>query len=109
MVILAVITHDEIEEVVDVGQYGINAGTHTAEVALVVRDDCQEHGIGTELLTYLTQLAMRQGHLGFTAEILFENQPILHLFEKMGFDIERRSSAGMYELKLAFRGISRKE
>ncbi|MFX0201495.1 MAG: GNAT family N-acetyltransferase, partial [Candidatus Hodarchaeota archaeon] len=109
MVILAVITHEETEEVIGVGQYGINEGTHTAEVALVVRDDYQGQGIGTELLTYLSQLAMRQGLLGFTAEVLFENQPMLHLFEKMGFDIERRSSAGVYELKLAFRGISRKE
>lgn len=109
MVILAVITHEETEEVIGVGQYGINEGTHTAEVALVVRDDYQGQGIGTELLIYLSQLAMRQGLLGFTAEVLFENQPMLHLFEKMGFDIERRSSAGVYELKLAFRGISRKE
>jgi len=109
MVILAVITHEETEEVIGVGQYGINEGTHTAEVALVVRDDYQGQGIGTELLTYLSQLAMRQGLLGFTAEVLFENQPMLHLFEKMGFDIERRSSSGVYELKLAFRGISRKE
>ncbi len=109
IVILAVIAQEEIEEVVGMAQYEINKGTHTAEVALVVRDDHPARGIGTELLTYLTQLAMRQGLLGFTAEVLFENQPMLHLFEKMGFDIERRSDAGVYELKLAFRGINRKE
>lgn len=78
-------------------------------MAFVVRDDYQERGIGTELQTYLTQSDMRQGLLGFSAEVLFENQPMLHLFEKMGFDIERKNGADVYELKMAYRGINRKE
>ena len=77
-----------------VGQYGNNENTHTAEVALAVRDDYQNQGIGTELLSYLTYLAKREGLLGFTAEVLVENQPMLHLFEKMGFDIQKRSEQG---------------
>jgi hypothetical protein len=28
---------------------------------------------------------------------------MLHLFEKMGFDIEKRRSEGVYELKMTFR------
>jgi GNAT superfamily N-acetyltransferase len=69
----------------------------------VVRDDYQNIGIGTELLAYLTYLAKRQGLLGFTAEVLLENRPMLHLFENMGFDIEKRSEEGVYELKMGFR------
>jgi len=68
-----------------------------------VRDDCHDKGVGFELLSYLTLLARRQGLLGFTAEVLTENRPMLHLFEKMGFDIDRRSSEGVYELKMMFR------
>jgi len=104
MIILAVRKHDEVEEILGVGQYGIDETSHTAEVALVVRDDCQDQGVGTELLSYLTQLAQRQGLLGFTAEVLFENAPMLHLFEKMGFDIQRKSGAGVVELRIGFRG-----
>ena len=37
---------------------------YTADVALVVRDDCQNKGIGAELLSYLTYLAKKQGLLG---------------------------------------------
>ena len=74
-----------------------------AEVAVVVRDDMHDHGIGTELLSYLTMLAKRQGLLGFTAEVLVENGAMMHLFEKGGFDLERRRDEGVYELKLAFR------
>lgn len=102
MIILATIKDSEIEKVVALGQYGINEGTRAAEVALVVRDDYQNQEIGTELLSYLTYLAKREGLLGFTAEVLVENRPMLHLFEKMGFDIQRRSAQGVYELKMVF-------
>lgn len=93
----------EQEQLVGVGQYGIDQTTHTAEVAVVVRDDWQGKGIGTELLSYLTFLAKRQGLLGFTAEVLVDNRPMMKLFEEGGFDIEKRRSEGVYELKLAFR------
>jgi acyl-CoA hydrolase/GNAT superfamily N-acetyltransferase len=105
MILLAVIKQEQKEEIVGVGQYSINEPTHTAEVALAVRDDYQNKGIGTELLSYLTYLAKRQGIWGFTAETLIENVPMLHLFEKMGFDIEKRSAEGVYELKMSFREI----
>jgi RimJ/RimL family protein N-acetyltransferase len=105
MVVLVSVQEAEIEKVVALGQYGINQDSHTAEVALVVRDDYQNRGIGTELLSYLTYLAKREGLLGFTAEVLVENNPMLHLFEKMGFDIQKRSEQGVYELKMAFREV----
>ncbi len=104
MVILATIKDSEIEKVVAIGQYGINGQTHSAEVSLVVRDDYQNKGIGTTLLSYLTYLAKREGLMGFTAEVLLENKPMLHLFGKMGFDIQKQSAQGVYELKMAFRG-----
>jgi len=103
MVILAVVGDEKNPLVVGVGQYGIDEGSHTAEVALVVRDDYQNKGIGTELLNYLTYLAKRQGLLGFTAEVLVGNRPMLHLFEKAGFTIEKRREAGVYELRMLFR------
>jgi acyl-CoA hydrolase/GNAT superfamily N-acetyltransferase len=103
MVILAVLKKVEKEEVIGMGQYGINEATHTAEVAFAVQDEYQNKGVGSEILSYLTFLAKRQGLLGFTAEVLRENQPMLHLFEKMGFIIEKRSSTSVLELKMAFR------
>jgi RimJ/RimL family protein N-acetyltransferase len=103
MVILAVIRQGEKEIVAGVGQYSIIEATHTAEVGFAVRDDNQNKGIGSELLSYLTYLAKRQGLLGFYAEVLVENRPMLHLFDKMGFDIKRRREEGVYELEMMFR------
>ena len=103
MVILAILQQDEKETIAGVGQYGIDEVTHTAEVAFTVRDDYQNQGIGSELLSYLTLLAKRRGLLGFTAEVLMENRRMLHLFEKMGFDLQKSVEAGVYELRMAFR------
>ncbi len=103
MVILAVIEQEGKEMIIGMGQYYIDENTHTAEVAFVVRDDYQGKGIGAELLSYLTYLAKKNGLHGFTAEVLIDNKPMLNLFERMGFVIERRAEAGVYELTMSFR------
>ena len=104
MAIFAVIKSEKKEEIVGVGRYFIDKTTHTAETAFAVRDDYQNKGIGTELLKYLTYLAQKQGLIGFTAEVLVDNRPMLHVFQKMGFDMQKRISSGLYELKMMFRG-----
>jgi len=104
VVILGIIGSAENELIVGVGQYGIDEKSHTAEVAFAVRDDQQNRGIGQEMLSYLTYLAKKEGLLGFTAEVLIDNKPMLHVFEKGGFDLKKKSDAGVYDLKMAFRG-----
>jgi GNAT superfamily N-acetyltransferase len=105
MVILAVLEHQGREVIAAVGQFRGNEGSHTAEVALMVQDDYQNQGIGTELLTHLTYIAKKQGLLGFSAEVLKENRMMLHLFEKMGFNIQRETLPEVYTLKLMFREV----
>ena len=103
-VLLLVVTGDQENQIIAaVGQYGIDENTHTAEVAFAVRDGQQNRGIGFELLKYLTYLAKRQGLLGFTAEVLVDNKPMLHVFEKGGFDMKKRADSGVYDLMLKFK------
>ncbi len=103
MVIVAVLQDEEREMIVGMAQYLIDAKSHTAEVAFVVRDDHQGKGIGAELLKYVTYIARKSGLLGFTAAVLMENRQMLQLFETMGFIIEKHAEGGMYELKMSFR------
>ena len=93
----------EKEIIIGLGQYELNSDMHSAEVALVVRDKFQGQGVGRELLSYLIYLAKRQGLLGFTGEVLVENRAMVRLFEKMGFDTEKRSEEGVYEMRMWFR------
>ena len=103
LVIVALVKAEDREEVIGLGQYGISETSHTAEVAFVVSDDYQDKGIGTELLSYLTYLAKRNGLLGFTAETLMENRSMLRVFEKMGYEMRKNGAGGVYELKMMFK------
>jgi acyl-CoA hydrolase/RimJ/RimL family protein N-acetyltransferase len=102
MSILAVLQKGTKEVAIGLGQYLMCQDGHAAEVAILVRDEYQDQGVGTELLTYLTYLGKRNGLLRFTAEVLQENQKMLHLFEKMGFDIRRSASGNIVELDMDF-------
>jgi acyl-CoA hydrolase/GNAT superfamily N-acetyltransferase len=103
MEILATIRENEKEIVIGLGQYELNSDMHSAEVALVVRDKFQGQGVGRELLSYLIYLAKRQGLLGFSGDVLLENRAMVRLFEKMGFDTEKRSDEEVYEMRMWFR------
>jgi len=74
-------------------------------VGFAIRDDFHNKGIGTELLSYLANLAKREGLLGFTAEVYTGSQQMLHIFEKGGFDIKKKISTGAYDLKDGLQGI----
>ena len=102
MAVVAVIENGVKETIVGEGRFWRNEKTHTANVAFVVADEYQNMGIGTELLSYLIFLAKKQGLLGFTAEVLKENRPMQHLFEKTGLEMEKFSSREMFEIKLTF-------
>ncbi len=109
LIVLASIKNNQKEIVVGMGQLARENDSLTAEVAFAVRDDYQNNGIGTELLTYLTTYARREGFHGFTAEVLVENKPMLHVFEKMGEDITRTIDSGSYHLAIRFGAKDGKE
>lgn len=103
MAIVAISGNEDNQAIVGVGRYFIDESRHSAEVAFAVRDEYHNKGIGKELLAYLTYLAKRQGLLGFTADVLADNQPMMHVFEKGGFDIAKHNTAGIYEMTMAFK------
>ncbi|NPV63365.1 MAG: GNAT family N-acetyltransferase [Methanotrichaceae archaeon] len=103
MVILALTKKEGKEIISGLGQYALNRDMHTAEIALVVRDEYQSRGVGKELLAYLTYLAKKQGLLGFTAEVLAGNQAVFNLFSKTGFDVTRKNESGFYDMRAMFK------
>ena len=107
MEILAVIEEKDMEKetIIGLGQYELNSDMYSAEVALVVKDKFQGQGVGRELLSYLAYLARRQGLIRFTGDVLVENKSMVTLFEKMGFDTEKRREEGVYEMSMRFRSL----
>ena len=108
-VILAVIKEEGKEKIIGIGRYAIDAASRTANSVFTIRDDYQHRGIGRELLSYLTYLGEKQGLLGFTAEVLYENTPMLNLFrvffEEKGFVVQKRIESGVVYFRFMFREV----
>ena len=59
-------------------------GSGAAEVALIVEDDYQGRGVGTQLLNALLHFAVRLGFSEVVASVLAENKDMLALMERTG-------------------------
>lgn len=90
------------EDIIAVGRYYLDEKTNMAEVAFVVRDDWQNRGIGTELFRYLTQVAMRNGIRGFTAEVLRENRPMQRVLHKTNYKVTSEPHRDVYSFVIEF-------
>lgn len=67
---------------------------HTAEFALVIRDDYQREGLGRELLDLLIQVALVRGIRRLVGLALLENVGIQRLVRSLGLPVALRSSRG---------------
>ena len=75
------------DHLIAVGRYDRHVGTSEAEVAFVVGDDYQFHGIGSLLLDELARAAREKGITTFLAETLRENHTMLGVFMHSGFPV----------------------
>ena len=65
------------DHLIGVARYDRAPGASEAEVAFVVDDEYQHHGIGSELLDELADAALARGVTVFRAETLAENRTML--------------------------------
>lgn len=71
-----------------VARFDRHEGTTEAEVAFVVADEYQHHGIGSLLLDELVLAAREQGITTFLADTLSENHTMLDVFLHTGFEVQ---------------------
>jgi acetyltransferase len=77
--------------ILGVGRLSKSRGLNEGEFALLIADQWQKQGLGTELLTRLVQIA-RDEHLSrITADILADNYGMQHMTRKAGFKVEHDS------------------
>lgn len=74
----------------------------TADVAVLVEDAWQHHGLGRRLMRQLVRLARDNGVTSFHADVLAENTPAVGLIRGMNRDAHARFEAGglTYDLPL---------
>lgn len=90
------------EAILGVARYD-SVGPHTAEVAFVVADAWQGHGIATALLHQLAAYARAHGFTTFTAVTMTNNQRMLEVFRMCGFPCIARYQQGDIEIDLDIR------
>ena len=83
-----------------VARYDRQTGSDRAEVAFVVADALQGHGVGALLLEHLAAAARRRGVANFVAQTLGSNYPMQHVFRHAGFNCVERWVDGVIEVSL---------
>jgi GNAT superfamily N-acetyltransferase len=86
---------------VAVGRYDRSPGCPEAEVAFVVADAFQHHGLGSLLLMRLARAARPVGITTFSADVLTQNSRMLALFHASGFVTTSSVECGTVHLQMA--------
>jgi GNAT superfamily N-acetyltransferase len=87
-------------ELIAVGRYDRCAESDVAEVAFVVADHFQHHGLGSLLLDRLAERARAVGIRTLRAETLAENSLMLGVFRDSGYPMRTKTSYGVVEVTL---------
>jgi len=89
-------------EILGVGRYHATPSTRYADVAFVLRDDWQGVGLGTALFRHIVEIAQQNGLAGLTGDVSINNAPMLHVFHKLGLEVESRLEDSVYHLRIPF-------
>jgi acetyltransferase len=88
MALLALVLDGGRERQVGAGRYVGTGVPGRCDFALVVADDWQRHGIGTELLSALMSIADAHGFESIGGDVLATNTKMLNLARKLGFQVK---------------------
>jgi GNAT superfamily N-acetyltransferase len=99
--LLAVVTENGEERGIGVGRYIVEPEKGAAEIALTVDESHHGLGVGTLLLRHLAEIARARGLLTFHGYVLFDNRPMLEVFEHAGFPMERTLQGNVIRVSLA--------
>ncbi len=101
--LIGTLAENDEERVVALGTWARLRDPSTAEAAFTVSDEFQRRGIGTRLLEQLAQRAGEAGIERFVAIVLPQNQQMLKVFERIGFDVTRELAQGEVEVSFPIR------
>jgi RimJ/RimL family protein N-acetyltransferase len=91
---------ERARELIAVGRYDRLDDHTVAEVAFVVADAYQRHGLATMLLQRLAHSARSVGITRFVAEVMLENRAMFSVFHDAGFPIESKTEGGTVALTM---------
>ncbi|HET9694251.1 MAG TPA: GNAT family N-acetyltransferase [Steroidobacteraceae bacterium] len=94
LVLGGLVGEDDGERLVGVSRYARIDDTTRAECAIVVADEWQGRGLGTELMRSLTQAALARGYTCLEGETLAENVGVSAWARRFGFNVRTQPHSG---------------
>lgn len=90
------------EEIIAFGGYFLDDKTNRSEVALVVKDEWQNRGIGSFMLEYMSRIARIDGIRGFTAMVNTTNGPMQAIMHKLRGKVSSVLEGDVYSMRTEF-------
>ena len=91
---------DGVHEILGVGRLSKLHGLNEAEFAIVISDDCQGRGLGTQLLKLLVEIGRQEKLKRIIAHILSDNIEMMQVSREIGFKLIREEDEWMAEYVL---------
>ena len=99
--VLAAVQRQPVREIIAVARLSKIYGTDEAEFAILIKDEYQGHGLGTELLQRLIGVAQDEGDIGCVmAYMLPENTGMRRIVDKLGFDLSFEDQMVRAEIRI---------
>jgi acetyltransferase len=87
-------------QILGVGRLTRAHGANEAEMAVLVSDDFQGQGLGTELLRRLIEIGRQEKIERITADILAENRTMQRICERLGFKLQYDPDDGTVKVEI---------
>jgi acetyltransferase len=101
MVIVGEGNENAVKKIFGVARVIADPYNESAEFAIVVGDPWQKQGLGTKLMEHMLEIVKKRGIKKLYAFTLPDNELMLHLFEKYGFQITKEADLCKVELTLS--------
>ncbi|MHA1265953.1 MAG: GNAT family N-acetyltransferase [Candidatus Helarchaeota archaeon] len=103
MAIVAIVNENGKDRMVGVARYVLDPPPDEAELAVVVTDDWQNRGLGTQMLLHILGIMIKRKIKKVHGDVFLENRKMLQLMHESGFkQIEKEDAFGVrhFVLKL---------
>lgn len=99
--IVAVIEEEGKDAIIAVARYASDPIENITDVAVAVRDDWQQLGLGKELLKKIIQIGKDHGISRFVAVADPQNLAIKHIFSVLDYDVKFVSTGGYLHIMIS--------
>jgi acetyltransferase len=92
----------EDRKVLGVGRLSKQHGGNEAEFAVLVSDEWQRQGLGTELLRRLVEIGRDEKLTRISGMVLADNHAMQHICTKLGFKVVREGDSNLFNASFTY-------